>query len=321
MTSRDLLSGDATHSPKYHSRAIRPGGFPIRAAKLNYHKKLQLTGFLFVAPALAFFAAFCLYPMLKAMQVSLYDWDLVSPMKFVGLRNYIEALGSSDVRDAFKATFQYIALASPLSWFLGFFLAVTLNDKFPGRDFFRTFFFIPAVFPIIGLALAWWVMYQPNGLINNLLGMNIPWMTRIRYAMPGLAMMDIWRATGYYMVLFLVGLQSIPHEYYEAARIDGANAFQLLTYITVPLLRPVFAFVAIVGIIWGVQILIPMFVMTRGGPGNATTSLVLMIYRKGMIEWRMGFASAISVLLFLLIMVLTVVQLRFFRVGREEEVA
>jgi ABC-type sugar transport system permease subunit len=269
---------------------------------------------------LVFFALFSVYPIAKAFQISFYDWNLINPMEQVGFKNYIDVFEDGEFLHSFKVTLQYILMASPISWLLGFFLAVVMNTPFRMRNTLRAVYFIPSVFPVIGVAVAWWVMYQPTGLINNLLGTNIPWMTRGQYAMPGIAIMDIWRASGYYMVLFLVGLQSIPNEFYEAAMIDGANAWQLTRDITIPLMRPVIAFVAIIGMIWGIQVLIPMFVMTGGGPGKATKTLVMLIYHTGMEDWRMGLASAMSVIFFLIVLILTLIQIRYFRVGEIGEV-
>jgi multiple sugar transport system permease protein len=285
---------------------------------MTYHRRRQLTGFLFVFPTLLFFVTFSVYPMLKAFQVSVFQWDLVTPMKFVGLKNYTDLLQSENFIRAFKVTWSYIVLVYPVSWALGFALAVLLNKRFPGRDFFRTAFFLPTIFPIIGMSLAWWVMYQPTGLVNNLLGRTIHWMTRSKYAMPGIAIMDIWRGMGYWMILFLVGLQSIPNEFYDAAKIDGAGAWQLLRYVTVPLMKPTFSLIVVISLIWGMQVIVPMFVMTQGGPGNATRSLVMLIYQTGIRDWRMGVACAMSVILFFVMLILTVFQLRLFRVQEGE---
>ena len=285
---------------------------------ITYHRRKHIAGFMFVLPVLLFFAVFSVYPMLKAFQVSVFQWDLVSPMKFVGVKNYAGLLQSKNFLQAFKVTWSYIVLVYPASWVLGFTLAVLLNERFPGRDFFRTAFFLPTVFPIIGMSLAWWVMYQPTGLVNNLIGRTINWMTRSKYAMPGIAMMDIWRGMGYWMILFLVGLQSIPGEFYDAAKVDGATAWQRLRYVTVPLMRPVFSLIVVISLIWGMQVMVPMFVMTKGGPGNTTRSVVMLIYQTGIRDWRMGLASAMSVGLFFFMMALTVLQLRLFRVQAEQ---
>ena len=285
---------------------------------LTYHGRKHLSGFLFVLPTFIFFGIFSVYPMLKAFQVSLFRWDLVSPMQFVGLKNYVDLLHSENFFQAFKVTWSYILLVYPVSWALGFGLAVLLKEHFPGRDFFRTAFFLPTVFPIIGMSLAWWVMYQPTGLVNSLIGQTIYWMTRSKYALPGIAMMEIWRGMGYWMILFLVGLQSIPGEFYDAAKIDGADAWQRLRYVTLPLMKPIFSLIVVISMIWGMQVMVPMFVMTQGGPGNATRSVVMLIYQTGIRDWRMGSASAMSVVLFFVMLVLTVFQLRIFRASGEE---
>lgn len=280
---------------------------------MTYDRRKQLTGFLFVLPVLLFFAVFNVYPMLKAFQISLFEWDLVSPMKFAGLKNYVSLLSNANFLQSFKVTWYYIVLVYPASWTLGFAVALLLKADFPGRSFFRTAFFLPVVFPIIGVSLAWWVMYQPGGLVDSVVGKTLYWMTRSRYAMPGIAIMEIWRETGYWMILFLVGLQSIHPEYYEAASIDGASPWQVIRYITVPLMRPVFALVVIISLIWGMQVIVPMYVMTHGGPGGTTRSLLMLIYETGLKDWRMGAACAMSVVLLLIMLILTVIQLRLFQ--------
>jgi len=294
------------------SRAPSMSAIPGRRL-LTYHRRKQVTGFLFVLPVLVFFAVFSVYPMLKAFQISFFDWDLVSPMKFAGLKNYASLLSSTSFHQSFKVTWTYIAMVYPVAWTLGFALAVLLRDNFPGRSFFRTAFFLPVVFPMIGVSLAWWVMYQPGGLVDGIIGKTLNWMTRSRYAMPGIAIMEIWRETGYWMVLFLVGLQNIHTEYYEAASIDGASAWQKIRYITLPLMKPVFSLVVIISLIWGMQVIVPMYVMTRGGPGGTTRTLLMLIYETGLRDWRMGAASAMSVVLLLLMLALTAIQLRLFR--------
>lgn len=283
------------------------------ARLLTYHRKKKLAGFLFIVPALIFFAVFNVYPMMRAIQISFFHWDLITPMKWAGLQNYFDLLHDDNFIQAFKATWYYIILVYPAGWVLGFALAVLLNASFPGRGLLRTVFFVPTVFPVIGVSVAWYVMYQPGGLVDSIVGQPLYWMTRTQWAMPGIAIMEIWRNLGYWMILFLVGLQTIPSEYTDAAKIDGAGPWQMLWHITLPLMKPTFALVVVISLVWGMQVMVPMFVMTQGGPGAATRSLEMLIYQTGMRDQRMGAATAMSVVLFLFMMVLTILQLRLFR--------
>jgi ABC-type sugar transport system permease subunit len=255
--------------------------------------------------------------MLRALQVSFTDWDLLTPEKYIGFDNYIDLATSRDFPKALWATLQYTLLASPTAWLLGFIMAVLLNAPFKGRNLFRTAFYLPVVMPIIGISVAALVLFAPGGFISNISGVDYSLLTRKATAMPSIAGTMVWRASGYYMLLFLVGLQGIPKEYYDAAKIDGANAWQEMIHITIPLLRPVIAYVVIIGTIWGLGVIIPMFIMTEGGPANSTRSVVMLIYQSAMIQWKMGRASAMAIIIFIITVILSLIQLRFFGVGQE----
>jgi multiple sugar transport system permease protein len=313
------MSYDATLPSPSNGQGQRPPARMSRLAKLwpgnwRYHDRMKLIGFLFTVPTLLFFLIFSIYPVLSALVMSFFRFDLFTPMVWLGLGNYISLAHDKFFWQAVKVTLTYTATFGPISWVVGFTLAVLIKEKIFGRGLFRSVFFAPTILSAVAMATAWSLLLRKNGPINATLGISIPWLTTQATALWGIVLMSVWQGVGWFMVVFLAGLQGIPEEYYEAARIDGANAWQLLRSITIPLMRPVFALVVIQTIIGGMKVFTPMFIMTGGGPNNATRSLAMLIYHEGLRDLRMGRASAISMAAFLFILILTIVQLRLFRV-------
>jgi ABC-type sugar transport system permease subunit len=288
--------------------------WPVR---MRYHTRQKLSGFMFILPVLLFFAAFNVYPMFSALVVSFFEFDLFGPMKFIGFENYANLATNKNFWSAVRVTLSYTALFGPPSWVIGFALASLIKEKILGRDFFRSVFFMPTILSAVAMATAWSLLLRVNGPINGILGVYIPWLTNQKTALLGIVIVAVWQGMGWFMVVFLAGLQGIPEEYYEAAKIDGAGRWQLLWYITLPFLRPIFAFVVIQTIVGGMKVFTPMFIMTGGGPNNVTRSLAMMIYHEGLRDFRLGRASAISVVAFVFILILTIIQLRVFRVREE----
>lgn len=295
-----------------------PAASPFPGIGLSYHTRLKLSGFLFVLPIMIFFLAFNVYPMLKALQISFTQYNLLKPPVYVGLENYTRVLKDLNFSKAALVTVQYILLFGPISWALGFGSALLLNQHFPLRNFFRSSIFLPSVLSLVAMSVVFKLMLTPTGPVNALLGMTIHWVTDKDWAMPGVAIVSIWRSMGYFMILFLVGLQTIPDEYYDAAKVDGAGPWAQLRHITLPLIRPVFAFIVIVSLIRGMMAIGEMMIMTEGGPNNWTRTLVLYIYQTGIRSLKMGRASAMSLIVFAAILILTLIQLNLFRVYEEE---
>jgi len=286
-------------------------------ANWRYHNRLKVIGFLFTLPVLIFFLVFNVYPIISAFVISFFKFDLFGPMEFVGFANYTKLATDSKFWAAIRVTLSFMVFFGPLAWLIGFILAMLIKDEIIGRAFFRSVFFTPTILSAVAMATAWSLLFRQNGPINGLLGLSVPWLTNQKTALWGIVIMSIWQGVGWFMVVFLAGLQSIPETYYEAAKIDGAGRWHLLRYITLPLLRPVFALVVIQTIIAGMKVFTPMFIMTGGGPNNATRSLAMLIYHEGLRDLRMGQASAISVVGFILVLILTIIQLRLFRVHEE----
>lgn len=289
-----------------------------QALGLTYQQRLSLTGFAFVLPALVFFAVFAFWPMLNAFYLSFFRYDLLSAPQWTGLANYVELANSSTFLHSLRLTGIYaIGYCVPI-WVLALGLSLILNQPIRLRGFFRTVYFAPIVMPLVVLSVIWVLLYNTMGPINMsftrpLFNKVIPWLSSQQYALPAVLVMAIWRATGYYAVIFLAGLQDIPREYYEAARLDGAGIWATFRHITWPLLKPTTAFVVIVSFISAIRHFDAIWVMTRGGPADATRILAVLIYETGWQFFRMGRAAAMSVVLFAAVLGLTIVQLRLLR--------
>lgn len=285
-----------------------------RRQRRSSHSTAGLT---FTLPILCLFAVFNVIPTAYAFVVSLTSYDLFHPPTFVGLENYVDLLSNRTFWQAISVTVGYTLMFGPISWLLGLLLALLLKDAIVGRSVFRSIFFMPTILSSVAMAVTWALLLRLNGPINTDLGISVPWLTNTQTALIGISLLGIWQSVGWFMVIFLAGLASIPGSLIEAARIDGAGAVGLLRHITLPLLRPIFAVVVIQTIVAGMKVFSPMFIMTGGGPANATRSVAMLIYQEGLRDLRMGSASAMSVIGFVVILGLTVIYLRVFRVNEE----
>jgi multiple sugar transport system permease protein len=289
-----------------------------RSVWLTYRRRLALTGVAFVLPALLYFTVFAFYPMANAFYLSLHNYDLLSPPRWIGLQNYQFLFNNAAFLNSLRTTAVYAFGVSVPIWVLSMALALLLNQNIRFRTFFRTVFFAPIIMPLVVLAVIWTLLYHPFGPINTvilapILNGSIPWLNSSQHALLAVVILAVWRATGYYAVIFLAGLQNIPNEYYEAARLDGAGSWALFRFITWPLLRPTTLFVVVVSIINALRHFDVIWIMTGGGPGDATRVLSVLIYETGWVFLRMGRAAAMSVVLFSLALIFTVIQLRLFR--------
>lgn len=286
--------------------------------RFTYRNRLAVTGFLFILPVLLYFAIFAFWPMINAFYLSLFNYDMLTPKEFIGLENYQALLESPSFLSSLKTTAIYAFGVSIPIWFFSLITAMLLNQKLRLRTFFRAVFFSPMVMPLVILAVIWSLLYHPFGPINSVIlspfTNDLPaWLKSSQHALLAVIIMAIWRATGYYAVVFLAGLQNVPNEFYEAAKLDGASAWAVFWNITWPLLLPTTSFVVVVSIINALRHFDAIWVMTGGGPGDATRVLAVLIYETGLTFLRMGKASAMSVVLFIFVMMFTVIQLRLFR--------
>ncbi|MGF0115200.1 carbohydrate ABC transporter permease [Promicromonospora sp. Marseille-Q5078] len=279
--------------------------------------------FTFLAPALVVLGVFVVWPMVSALQMSFTDASGFGQAQWVGWDNYARIFTDSDVRDAVVNTVVYAVLFTPTAVVVALALALLLNDpRLPFRGLFRTALFLPFIISLAVAALAWSYLIDPQvGLLHYWLrGMGIDLGNVLQdptLAMPAVALVAVWKNFGFYMVIFLAGLQDIPGSLYEAAKMDGAGAWSRLRHITLPMLSNTTAFVLIFAMIAALQAFDQIYVMTGGGPYGSTQTVVMEIYESGFRQLELGFASALSYVLLIATLLLSVVQFVFF--GRREE--
>jgi ABC-type sugar transport system permease subunit len=280
----------------------------------------RLSGYLFALPFLLLFATFVIGPLLYGLGLSLFRWELLSPVApaFVGGGNYQEAALDPYVLQALGVTARFVVLAVPTTLTLALVIAVGLNSVAARRQtFYRAAYFVPGLLTISVAGILWrWFYNGEFGLFNAYLaplGIKIPWLSDPQWAMPSIVFMTLWWTVGGPSITLLAGLQNIPTSYLEAASIDGATDVQRFWRITMPLLRPVFLFATLMNIIGSFQVFGQTFMITRGGPELSTRSLVQYIYETAFNNYRMGYAAALSWLLFALIALFSIVQFRLMR--------
>jgi ABC-type sugar transport system permease subunit len=275
-----------------------------------------LPGYLSVLPALVVIIVFSLFPVVYSLGLSLYKWDFIAPQpEFVGLRNFERLFGSELFWKVLGNTLFFSVGTVALIVVFSLALALVLDVRLRGIAFFRALFFVPHLTPMVAVATLWLFMYDPaEGAINALigsLGVEGPkWLQSTTWAMPALIIMKTWKALGYYTVLFLAGLQGIPQDLHDAAKVDGARLLQRIRYVTLPLLSPMILFVVVIAVIGSFQDFDQIFVMTQGGPVNSTNVLVYYLYEQAFQQYRVGPGAAIAVVLLVLLAVFTVLQLR-----------
>jgi multiple sugar transport system permease protein len=279
---------------------------------------------IFLAPALVLIGVFFFVPVAASLLLSLTDFDIYAVAstentRFVGLRNYSQLLQTPLFWTSLQNTFYFALVGGPLTIAVSLGAALLLNAKLVRwKSFFRTIYFTPFVTTLVAVAIVWRYLYHTRyGLLNyglEALGIApIDWLGDPRWAMPAIILMAVWKNFGYNMLIFIAGLQSIPDELYDAAKVDGAGPARQFWNVTLPMLGPTMLFVAVITMIGYFQLFAEPYVMTQGGPLRSTTSVVLLMYEEGFRWWRMGYAAAIAFVLFLVILIATLVQLRLQR--------
>ncbi len=275
-----------------------------------------LTGWVTVLPALTVQVIFIYLPLAWAFYVSFFSWNMIRPMRYVGLRNYERLFSSPDFWNSMGVTGIYILGTVIPSVIIGLLLAALLNIEWiKGRGLFRTLFYIPVVTSMAAAAVIWGWLYEPNfGLVNYFLSIfgisNIKWLSDPNYALLALIIVGVWKRIGYNMVLFLAGLQTIPKTYYEAAEIDGATPWRKFVNITLPLLSPTTLFVFIMQFIASFRVFVSVSVMTSGGPAKSTQVITYYLYENAFKYLKFGYASAVAVVMFAMMVVFTLIQFR-----------
>ena len=285
-------------------------------------RRQSLVGYAFVAPAVLFLSVFAAAPFLFTLWVSLHDWNMLTPvaeMPFRGLDNYRYLLFDDPLfRTTFKNTVVFAVGNVGISVVLALAIALLLNGPVRFRAFWRAAFFLPYVTSAVAVSIVWANLYHPSyGLLNGLLDLaDLPpqrFLSSLGQAMPSVIAVAVWHGVGYYMIIFLAGLQAIPSDVSEAAKLDGAGPWRHFWTITLPLLRPTLLFVTVVNTLSSLTVFDLAFILTGGGPVNATNTVVLYMYDTAFNFLRMGRATAMAVLLFLVIFAVTLVQLRLLR--------
>ena len=284
--------------------------------KTALEKKEERIGYLFLLPNLVGFLVFTLFPVGFSLVLSLCQWNLSGTIKFVGLSNFIEILTTDEMFwKVLSNTFYYILLVIPAGFVLAMALALALNKGLKGTIAFRSIFFLPIVISFIAAAMIWvWLFDKDFGVVNYflwLLGIRgVGWLSDPKMAMISMAVIALWHDTGYNMTIMLAGLQTVPKQLYEAAEIDGANAWQKLWNVTLPMLSPTLFFMLVMAIIGSFQVFDLIFVLTGGGPLNSTRTIVAYIYSNGFSYFKMGYASALAWIMFLILFVCTWIQFK-----------
>ena len=275
----------------------------------------NLIGYSFILPNLIGYAIFVFIPVIFSFVLSVMKWDgSRAPMEFVGLKNFAQIFSDRIFVQSFIHTIQYALLTVIPTLVLALLLAVLLNNKLKGIAIFRTALYFPYIASIVAVGAVWNMLFQPDfGPINEFLrfiGISKPprWVVDVKWAMVAISVVSVWKYMGYYMIVYLAALQGISGSLYEAAGIDGANGFQKLRYITIPMLTPTTFFVLIMLTIQCFKVFDLVYVMTGGGPGNATKTLVNYIYEKAFTSWEFGPASAGALVLFSVVLVVTLIQ-------------
>lgn len=291
----------------------------------RWHPNQQPEGYLFLLPSLLGFGLFVMIPIVGSFLLSFFKWDLLTQPEFVGVDNYVQLIVRDDIfRKVMENTLFYVFTIAPIQLFIGLLMAVALNQGLKGMGIYRVIYFMPVVTNIVAAAMVFqWLLNRDFGLVSSwiwqfgdLTGLPIQppdWLNSSFWAKPSVVLLTVWKNVGFTMVIYLAGLQGIPEPLYDAAKVDGANAVQRFRFITVPMISPTTFFLLVIQMIGAFQLFAEPFVMTRGGPAQATLSIVYYIYQNAFEFQRMGKANAIAWVLFGIIFLFTLFQLRMQR--------
>lgn len=277
-------------------------------------------GYVFILPAIAGTLLFIVIPIFCSFTLSFTRWDLLNPIEFVGLSNYKAVLTEPVFIKILINTFVYAVSTTVFGVLIPLILASVINSKIKGSEFFKTAFFLPFITPMIVIGIIWEWIFDPNiGILNHLLHLHINWLYDTHFAMPALIIVSVWKLIGYNMILFLTGFATINNDVLDAAKTDGANAVQIFTKVTIPMIKPTIFFVTIVTAISSFQVFDLIYVMTEGGPLDSTNVLVYAVYKNAFMYFNIGKASALAYILFAIIFVLAIIQF-FIKRSMEKKV-
>lgn len=269
----------------------------------------QMSALIFLLPALLGTLIFIVIPVICSFGLSFVQWDLLNPIKFVGFENYREIFHDGLFYKILGNTIVFALSTSFFGVIIPLILASILNTKIRGSEFFKGAYFLPFITPMVVVGVVWAWIFDPNiGLLNQMLHLHLNWLYDSNLAMPALIVVSVWKLIGYNMIIFLSSLSAISQSLFEAAKIDGANSFQIFKNVTIPMLSPTIFFVVIITAISSFQVFDLIYLMTQGGPFDSTNVLVYAIYKNAFEYFNVGKASAIAYVLFVIILVLTLIQ-------------
>lgn len=281
---------------------------------------IQITPYLFLLPALVVLGMAVFYPAFQAFSLSFtqYDLDLTQAPQWVGLKNFQKLLSDKVFWQTLRNTFLYLIGVVPILVIVPFVLAILVNQKLRGIRWFRIAYYTPVIISMVVAGIAWKALYTSDGILNQLLKLvgftdGIPWLTSPDLALWSVMVVTIWKGLGYYMVIYLAGLQGIPVDLYEAAAIDGSDGWQKHWDITIPLMRPYLSLVAVISSISAMKVFEEVYIMTQGGPLNHSKTVVYYVYEKAFQDLEINYASAIGLVLFLFILILSIINLKISR--------
>lgn len=285
---------------------------------MTLRRKETLAAWLFLSPSFVGFVVFVFGAVLVSLGLSFFEWDMLTKPNFVGLKNFTELIFEDRTFHlVFKNTLWFVLGTVPTRVLLGLAFALVLVRNIPGRTFFRAAIFLPVIIPTVAAAMVWrWIFNADFGLLNDFLYQigvsNLPrWLSQPKWALTAIVILSVWKDVGFSTVLFMAGLQGIPSTVYEAAKLDGANSWRIFLHITLPLLSPTTFFVIVINVISSFQVFDQAYVLTGGGPGNATNTIVYYIYNNAFQWFRMGYAAAVAWLLFAVIFIATFIQFKY----------
>jgi ABC-type sugar transport system permease subunit len=313
----DQLLGSA---PSRGARDGAPASATGREARPTRRRARRFQpAWLFMAPSLLILGVFVLFPILRSLYYSFFDWTVgAASQQFVGLGNYVQLTRDPQFWNALRVTLEYTVVSVVLLVVLGFVAALLLQRDTLLNRIVRSVFFFPTIVSLVTIGLVWKFLLDPDiGLVGGLTALfglpSVAWLQSTSLALPTVILVSVWKSIGFAMILFIAGLKGVPAERYEAAELDGANRWQTTWRITLPSIRPTLLFTSMILTIQSFQVFDLVYVMTGGGPVFATDSLVNLLYRDGFVDYQTGYASAISWVLFVIIMLISLLQLRLFR--------
>lgn len=287
---------------------------------MNKQRKETLIGYAYILPSLILLVAFIIVPIIMSVYFSFTKYNGITSPEFVGLSNYVTMLNDEYVRISIKNTIYYTLITVPLQTIISMAIAAIIAQKFRNRfgDWVKSAMFVPVISSAILVGTLWTLLLATdNGMINNALALigidKINWLGQRSTALISVCIVAIWKNVGYFLVIFYAGIMNVPASLYEAADVDGATKTQQFFKITLPSIKPITYLVVTLGVIWSFQVFDMVYAMTQGGPGSSTTTLVYTIYNAAFREYRMGYASAVSVLLVVLILLFNVIQKQIFK--------